>query len=142
MFYVVSDSHKLGIINRFHRTLKEKILKYFISSGTTKWIDVIDKIIKNYNNTEISTIKCTPTEASNHLVQSILINKSHEKTNQIENKDIQYNIGDRCRIKENTKIFDKMKRKYSSDIYTIIKVNKNSVDIENDEVELNGVKKT
>ena len=35
-----------------------------------------------------------------------------------------------------------MKRKYSSDIYTIIKVNKNSVDIENDEVELNGVKKT
>ena len=35
-----------------------------------------------------------------------------------------------------------MKRKYSSDIYTIIKVNKNSVDIENYEVELNGVKKT
>ena len=34
-----------------------------------------------------------------------------------------------------------MKRKYSSDIYTIIKVNKNSVDIENDGVELNGVNK-
>ena len=29
MFYIVGDSHKLGIINRFHRTLKEKILKYF-----------------------------------------------------------------------------------------------------------------
>ena len=86
MFYVVGDSHKLGIINRFHRTLKEKILKYFISSETTSWINVIDKIIKNYNNTEIRTIGCTPTEASNHLVQSILINKSQEKTNQIENK--------------------------------------------------------
>ena len=35
-----------------------------------------------------------------------------------------------------------MKRKYSSDIYIKIKVNKNSVDIENDEVELNVVKKT
>ena len=35
-----------------------------------------------------------------------------------------------------------MKSKYSSDIYTIIKVNKNTVNIENDEVELNGVKKT
>ena len=35
-----------------------------------------------------------------------------------------------------------MKRKYSAEIYTIIKVNKNTVDIENDEVELNGVKKT
>ena len=127
---------------RFHRTLKEKLLKYFIASGSTRWIDIINKIIKNYNNTEIRTIGCTPTQVSNHLIQSILINKSQEKTNQIENKDIKYNIGDRCRIKENTKIFDKMKRKYSSDIYTIIKVNKNSVDIENDEVELNGVKKT
>ena len=44
--------------------------------------------------------------------------------------------------KRKYKIFDKMKRKYSSGIYTIIKVNKNYVDIENDEVELNGVKKT
>ena len=31
---------------------------------------------------------------------------------------------------------------YSAEIYTIIKVNKNTVDIENDEVELDGVKKT
>ena len=46
LFFVIGDSHKLGIINRFHPTLKEKILKYFISSGTTRWIDVIDKIIK------------------------------------------------------------------------------------------------
>jgi len=35
-----------------------------------------------------------------------------------------------------------MKRKYSDEIYTIIKVNKNTVDIENNEVELYGVKKT
>ena len=33
-----------------------------------------------------------------------------------------------------------MKRKYCSDINTIIKVNKNRIDIENDEVELNGLK--
>ena len=35
-----------------------------------------------------------------------------------------------------------MKRKYSAEIYTIIKVNKNTVDIENEQVELDGVKKT
>ena len=34
-----------------------------------------------------------------------------------------------------------MKRKYSAEIYTILKVNKNTVDIENDEGELDGVKK-
>ena len=35
-----------------------------------------------------------------------------------------------------------MKCKYSAEIYTIIKVNKNTVDIENEQVELDGVKKT
>ena len=142
LFFVIGDSHKLGIINRFHRTLKEKILKYFIASGTTRWIDVIDKIIKNYNNTENRTIGCTPTEASNHFIQSIIINNAQQKTEEMENKSIKYNIGDKCRIKENTKLFDKMKRKYSADIYTIVKVNKNTVDIENDELELNNIKKT
>ena len=39
----------------------------------------------------------------------------------------------KSRTKENTKLFDKMKRKYSADIYTIVKVNKNTVDIENDD---------
>ena len=66
--------------------LKEKLWKYFIASGSTQWIDIINKIIKNYKNTEIQIIGCTPTQASNHLIQSILINKSQEKTNQIENK--------------------------------------------------------
>ena len=46
LFFVIGDGHKLGIINRFHCTLKEKLLKYFIASGSTRWIDIIDKIIK------------------------------------------------------------------------------------------------
>ena len=64
MFYAIGDSHKLDIINRFHHTLQWKILKYFISPRNTRWIDVIDKIIKNYTNTENRTIRCTPTEAN------------------------------------------------------------------------------
>ena len=35
-----------------------------------------------------------------------------------------------------------MKRKYSAEIYTIIKVNKNTVEIENEQVELDWFKKT
>ena len=73
LFFVVGDSHKLGIINRFHRILKEKILKYFIASGSTRWIDRIDKIIKNYNNTEIRTIGCTNT--GKESFNSIYFNK-------------------------------------------------------------------
>jgi transposase InsO family protein len=40
-YYVVGDSHKLGIINRFHRTLKDKLLKHFLSSNSNNWINDI-----------------------------------------------------------------------------------------------------
>ena len=60
-------------------------------------------IINNYNNTIIRTIGYTPTEASNNFIQSMLINKAQDKTNEMENKEIKYNIGDKCRIKEQTK---------------------------------------
>ena len=62
-------------INRFHRTLKEKLLKYFTANDNTRWIDVIDKIIKNYNNTVNSSTGYTPTEASKSFIQTQLISK-------------------------------------------------------------------
>ena len=45
-----NDGHKLGIINRFHRTLKEKWITYFINIDTVKWVNEIDDIIYNYDH--------------------------------------------------------------------------------------------
>lgn len=55
---------KCAIIERFNRTLKSKMFKYFTSKGTRKFIDVIDDIINNYNNSYHRTIKMTPNQAS------------------------------------------------------------------------------
>ena len=69
VFYVNDENHnKLGIINRFHRTLKDKLNKYFIANDDTNWIDIIDNIIKNYNNTRNKGIyNFTPKQASKEL---------------------------------------------------------------------------
>ena len=45
-FYIKDDSNKLGIINRFHKTLKEKLNKYFIANDSYNWIDIIDQVKK------------------------------------------------------------------------------------------------
>ena len=47
LFFIKNDGHKLGIINRFHRTLKEELTTYFINNDTVKWINAIDDIIYN-----------------------------------------------------------------------------------------------
>lgn len=141
-FFYKSDSHKLGLINRFHRTLKEKLLKYFLVSKSVRWIDVIDKIVENYNNSVNTTTGFTPKEASIGFIQTLLINKAKEKTQIIKSKEKVINVGDKCRLKTNKKIFEKTATKYGSEIYTITKVNLNTVSIEDDEGNIKNVKKS
>ena len=39
------------IIERFNRSLRGKIDKYMTTNKTKKYIDVLNKLVKNYNNT-------------------------------------------------------------------------------------------
>ena len=68
------NSHKLGIINRFHKKLNEKLLKYFTMKNTINCVDILDKIINNYNNTQNRGIyNLTPKEASKQFAMNYVI---------------------------------------------------------------------
>ena len=54
-FFTRSDK-KAAVVERFNRTLKTAMWKYFYSKGTYKWIDTLDELVYNYNNTKHSTI--------------------------------------------------------------------------------------
>ena len=136
-----ADSHKLGIINRFHRTLKEKLEKYFIVNNTVKWIDVIDKIIYNYNNTYHTGIKIEPAKV-NALIENDIVQTKKAITKYIKKDEIVYMIGDKVRIRTIKTIFEKNKALFSDVVYTITKVNKNTVVIIDKEKNVKSVKKS
>ena len=52
------------MIERFNRTIKEIFFKYFSANSTRKFVDVLDLLVDQYNNTIYSSIKITPKEAS------------------------------------------------------------------------------
>ena len=152
VYYVKDDNHtKLSIINRFHRTLKEKLLKHFLANDTTNWVDSVDEIIKNYNNTSNTGIYgFTPKEASKPFITSYIIDKKRAETGYIKTSTKEgydtYQINDRVLLLNKGKIFDKMKVKYSDTIYKIIKINNNTVDLESENdiirnVKINNIKK-
>jgi len=58
-----SGEFKASIVERFIRTLKNKIWYEFIRDNTRKWTDMLDEIVEDYNNTEHSAIGMTPAEA-------------------------------------------------------------------------------
>jgi hypothetical protein len=122
-----SDSHKLGIINRFHRTLKEKILKYMLANDTTVWYDVLQDIIKNYNNSYHRGIKMRPIDVNNYYEQQIITSKRND-TEFLHDKQPQFNINDIIRVKTIKNSFNnKMEPLYSAETYKLTKINKNTV---------------
>ena len=56
----ITKGDKLGIIDRFVRTFRAMLTKYIYSNDNANWINKIDKIAKNYNNTFHSSIKDSP----------------------------------------------------------------------------------
>ena len=62
----VGDHNKLGIVDRFVRTLRGMINKYMTMHNTTKYINVIDDLVENYNTSYHSGIKMIPDDVKNN----------------------------------------------------------------------------
>ena len=57
--YSTENEEKSCVNERFNRTIKEKIFKYFSANNTRKYVDVLDLLVEQYNNTIHSSIKMT-----------------------------------------------------------------------------------
>ena len=62
--YSTENAEKSSVVERWNRTMKEKMFKYFTANNTKKYIDVLDDFVERYNKTRHSSIKMTPVEAS------------------------------------------------------------------------------
>jgi len=62
--YSTENEEKSSVVERWNRTMKEKMFKYVTANNTNKYIDVLDDFVERYKNTRHSSIKMTPVEAS------------------------------------------------------------------------------
>ncbi|XP_074596512.1 uncharacterized protein LOC141851662 [Brevipalpus obovatus] len=49
-FTAINPKTKCSVVERFNRTLKSKMFKYFTARGTRKYIDVLPALVSSYNN--------------------------------------------------------------------------------------------
>ena len=90
ILYSTHNDGKSVVAERFIRTLKSKIYKYMTSISKNVYIDKLDYIVNEYNNTYHRTIKMKPVNVNNNTC--INFNK------EINNKDSKFKIGDYVRI--------------------------------------------
>jgi len=62
--YSTENAEKSSVVERWNRTIKENLFKYFTADNTNKYIDVLDDFVERYINTRHSSIKMTTVEAS------------------------------------------------------------------------------
>ena len=67
VLYSTENEEKSCVIERFNRTIQEKMSKYFSAYNTRKYFDVLDLLVDQYNNTIHSSIKISPVEASREV---------------------------------------------------------------------------
>ena len=132
-YVTVGDHHKLGVIDRFIRTLRQKINMYLESHNTTKYINVLPNIIHSYNNSYHSTIKKKPVEVEeeDEGVEQIY----NRKYNKAKLEEIIYDVGDKVRYIINLTAFQKgTLPRWSKMIHTIISKTPHTYTLDNHKV--------
>jgi hypothetical protein len=105
-YYHSKSSVKACIIERFNRTLKEKMWRYFTFIGKYKYIDVLDDFLKSYNSSFHRTIKCSPDAVNKINEKKIWLGMyCDDKIPQITK--FNFKIGDKVRISKLKNIFAK-----------------------------------
>ena len=93
---------KAVCVERSHRSLRELMMKEFVKNNNTIWYNILQKIIKIYNNRFHSTIKMKPIQVNKNNEKHIKENiYTYDKTTKIP----KFKIGDLIRISLNEEIF-------------------------------------
>ena len=118
--YSTENEEKSSIAERWIRTMKEKMFKYFTDYNTNKYIDVLPDLVEDYNNTVHSSTKLTPIEASkekNELKVWRNLYPDRYKTSRLNPK---FSVGDEVRITKKKKVFEKgYTTRWTEEIFTI-----------------------
>ena len=118
--YSTENEEKSSIAERWIRTMKEKMFKYFTDYNTNKYIDVLPDLVEDYNNTVHSSTKLTPTDASkeeNELTVWRNLYPDRYKTSRLNPK---FSVGDEVRITKKKKVFEKgYTTRWTEEIFTI-----------------------
>ena len=104
--YATGNEEKSSIVERWNRTVKRNMWKYFSANNTMNYIDILPNLIKKCNNTYHRSITCTPTRApsSYQHVYGTLYNRREDN---VEVKP-KFKVGNPVRILKKKKTFGKV----------------------------------
>ena len=114
-----NNEGKSVVAERFIRTLKNKIYKYMTSILKSVYIDKLDDIVNEYNNTHHRTIKMKPIDVKD--------NTYIDFGKEVNDNEPKFKVSDHVRVSKYKNIFAKGYTPNRSEKFFVIKEIKNTV---------------
>ena len=122
--YSTENYEKCSVVERWNRTIKTKLWKYFTANGTHKYIDILQALIEKYNNTKHRSIKMTPVEAQkpeNH--EHVFRHLYGERMKKLGQQKPKFQVGEKVRLAVQKDLFEKSYViNWSDKVYTVKQV--------------------
>jgi hypothetical protein len=105
-FYTSENEEiKASVVERFNRTLKTRMYRFFTWSSSFRYVDVLQDIVDSYNRSYHSSIKMAPidvTKANERVVRVKLY-----PTKKPQPKKYPFTVGDNVRLRQSRRAFQK-----------------------------------
>ena len=123
--YHTQNEEKSSIVERWNKTMKNKMWKMFSANNNTVYWDKLDKLVDDYNNTYHSSIKMSPTEASKKENKKQVFTNLYEDEIYLKPKKPKFSIGDKVGLsKYKRRVFDKgYTLNWTEELFVVDKVN-------------------
>lgn len=99
-----NEDVKCAIVERFNRTLKSRMFRYFTYKSTSRYVDVLQDMVRAYNLSYHRTIKTTPASVTvdneNEIRANLTVRKKVPEKYKLD-------VGDKVRISQATRPFRK-----------------------------------
>ena len=120
--YQTNSEMKASVIERFNRTIKDKMWRYFTKNKTLKFVTILTDLINSYNNTFHRSIKMKPTEVTK-FNEKIVFENLYGDSNDMPLVDIKFKKNDLVRISKYKTIFEKgYTPNWTKEIFKIYKI--------------------
>ena len=121
--YSTENEEKSSVVERWNRTIKERMWKMFSATNETTYIDKLEDILMSYNNTKHSSIGMTPVQASKKSNEKKVYAKLYEDELWRKRKLPKFKVGDKVRITVKKKNFEKgFTPKWTEEVFIVKKV--------------------
>lgn len=109
---------KASIVERFQRTLKMKMWRYFTHKNTYRYVDILQDLLYSYNHSFHRSIKMCPCDVNSNNIMTVWCNLYEKNPSKAREKI--FNIGDHVRITKYKHVFQKgYESNWSDEIFII-----------------------